>query len=155
MSSTGRTLNSDLIGVIPCAGKGGRLGLPIPKELMPLGHYGDADQKPMPMGDHILEQILDAGCHRVNFVVGPDKWPVVEHYGYHPKWASRYTPTFTYQMGSLGTGQAIAGLSSLVNQQDIVLYGMPDTLIAPNPFGSLVEVLADGVFNVAVTLFPT
>ena len=61
----------ELIGLIPAAGKGVRLGLPYPKELYPVirnNHY-------KPISQFVVDNLTNAGLKHIVFVVNA----VVDH----------------------------------------------------------------------------
>ncbi|MFJ8478464.1 hypothetical protein [Kitasatospora sp. NPDC094011] len=59
--------------VVPCAGRGSRLGLPFPKELVPAGPGGRVAI------DCALQLVADASDVRLLLVTGPDRRATVRH----------------------------------------------------------------------------
>jgi glucose-1-phosphate thymidylyltransferase len=68
-------MQEEIIGLIPAAGKGIRLGLPYPKELYPVirnNHY-------KPISQFVLSNMTTAGINHIIFVVNETK---------HRRWSS-------------------------------------------------------------------
>ena len=58
-------MTEDLIGLIPAAGKGLRLGLPYPKELYPIIR----ENRYKPVSQFVLENLTASGIHNIIFVI--------------------------------------------------------------------------------------
>src|SRR4030042_883046 len=66
-----------LIGLIPAAGKGLRLGLPYPKELYPIIR----DNRYKPVSQFVLENLIAAGGEHVVFVINETKHQLIGYFG--------------------------------------------------------------------------
>ena len=67
----------ELIGLIPAAGKGVRLGLPYPKELYPVirnNHY-------KPISQFVVDNLTNAGLKHIVFVVNETKHQLMGYFG--------------------------------------------------------------------------
>ena len=70
-------MDEEVIGLIPAAGKGIRLGLPYPKELYPViqnNHY-------KPISQFVLDNLTTAGLRHVVFVVNETKHQLIGYFG--------------------------------------------------------------------------
>ena len=127
-----------IYGLVPCGGKGLRLGLPFPKELLPQkgrDHYA-------PLIDHVVEKMRIAGAHRIVFVHGTSmKDGIVNHY-----------PDQTH------IGQNKPGFATVLGDfyehccpgpDDQILFGLPDTIFEGNPFPQMLRArgVVCGLFN--------
>jgi len=74
---------TDVIGVIPAAGRGTRISpLPLSKELFPVGFQdGPASSHPKVIGQYLLEQMTRAGIERCFIVLGDGKWDIPMYFG--------------------------------------------------------------------------
>src|SRR5262245_49491903 len=70
-------MNEELIGLIPAAGKGVRLGLPYPKELYPVIR----DNRYKPVAQFVLDNLKAAGLRHVVFVVNETKHQLLGYFG--------------------------------------------------------------------------
>jgi dTDP-glucose pyrophosphorylase len=67
----------ELIGLIPAAGKGVRLGLPYPKELYPVirnNHY-------KPISQFVVDNLVNAGLKHIVFVINETKHQLIGYFG--------------------------------------------------------------------------
>src|SRR5512139_1449887 len=67
----------ELIGLVPAAGKGVRLGLPYPKELYPIirdNHY-------KPISQFVLDNLLAAQIKHIVFVINETKSQLIGYFG--------------------------------------------------------------------------
>ena len=62
-------MSEELIGLIPAAGKGVRLGLPYPKELYPVIR----DNHFKPVSQFVLDCMTEAGIKHIVFVINETK----------------------------------------------------------------------------------
>src|SRR5512146_2735322 len=70
-------MNEEIIGLIPAAGKGVRLGLPYPKELYPVirnNHY-------KPISQFVLTNMTVAGVQHIVFVINETKHQLIGYFG--------------------------------------------------------------------------
>jgi glucose-1-phosphate thymidylyltransferase len=67
----------ELVGLIPAAGKGVRLGLPYPKELYPVirnNHY-------KPISQFVVDNLVNAGLKHIVFVINETKHQLMGYFG--------------------------------------------------------------------------
>ena len=70
-------MTQEMIGLIPAAGKGVRLGLPYPKELYPVirnNHY-------KPISQFVVDNLTNAGLDHIVFVVNETKHQLMGYFG--------------------------------------------------------------------------
>ena len=78
---------SNIVGIIPAAGKGTRLSpYPCPKELFPIGYQdfeinGVVQKRPKVISQYLVENIINAGAKRLFIVLGDDKEDIMKYYG--------------------------------------------------------------------------
>jgi len=133
-----------VVGIIPAAGRGTRLApLPFSKELFPLGYQrllinGKEQWRPKVVSQYIFEQMLFAGASKIFFVLGPGKHSIMEYYGDGHRWGVDIG--YLFQEEPKGLPFALGLLRAWINKEDVVLFGMPDTLIHPkNLLAKMVE----------------
>ncbi len=121
-----------LIGLIPAAGKGVRLGLPYPKELYPIIR----DNRYKPVAQFVLENLVAAGAKHIVFVINETKHQLIGYFGD----GSRFDCNISYVVqenhedpsGSTSPGLAHALHSAYHLIRDkTVLFGMADTIMEP------------------------
>ena len=148
-------MSESMIGLIPAAGKGMRLGLPYPKELYPVIRHN----RYKPIAQYIVENLTDAGVKEIVFVINETKHQLIGYFGNGQRFGCR----FTYVVQE-GRGDANAQSPGLAHALDAayhvvrgktVLFGMADTIIKPrNAFWHLREAIqpeeqmALGLFDV-------
>ncbi len=104
--------------IIPCAGKGTRLNIPFPKELMPV-EYGQV------LIDYSFDLLKSFGKVRVVIIINPEK---VEIMRYLQKYSDDFDIVFCYQKtGSKGMIGAIRSAKDLFLENNLLL--LPDTII--------------------------
>lgn len=133
---------SNLTVILPAAGKGTRLNLPYPKEILRLNN----DEA---LIDHSFNFFRDYGRKNVEFVVivNEDK---PELLSYLAKYKDRYNITFTYQNPSEKeyTG-AIKSASHLFGEHNLVL--LPDTLMTLSGESDLYELINSSLTETGFT----
>ncbi len=148
-------MSQELIGVIPAAGKGVRLGLPYPKELYPIIR----NNRYKPVAQYILENLVTSGVGHVVFVVNETKHQLIGYFGdgsrfgCHISYVVQEIREDNQRSTSPGLAHALDSAYHLT-QGKTVLFGMPDTIITPkNAFelllrnaGSADDVIL-GIFN--------
>lgn len=124
--------NLELIGLVPAAGKGLRLGLPYPKELYPIirnNHY-------KPVAQFVLENLLAAGLQHIVFVVNETKSQLMGYFGS----GARFNCHISYVIQEPLPGAEQSTSPGLANALDAayhltrgkwVCFGMPDTIMQP------------------------
>ena len=119
-----------IVGVIPAAGLASRMPkLPCSKEIFPVD-FEDRNGliTPKPMGMYILEQMLEAKVSRVLFVVRKEKWDIVQYFG----GGAEFGVPIAYLVQERLQGLPYAlDLARPWLQNELLLFGMPDTIILP------------------------
>jgi len=122
----------DLIGLIPAAGKGVRLGLPYPKELYPVirnNHY-------KPISQFVVDNLVNAGLKHIVFVVNETKHQLMGYFGS----GQRFGCTISYVVQEVVEGKTKSTSPGLAHALDsayhlikgkTVFFGMADTLMQP------------------------
>lgn len=129
-------VNKELIGLIPAAGKGERLGFPFPKELYPVIE----DNKYKPVSHYILENMTHAGVKHIAIVINETKHQLIKYFGN----GQRFGCDISYVIQELrdddpnktktpGLAEAMDTPYHLTKGK-IVFFGMADTIIRPKNF---------------------
>ena len=119
---------SKLTVILPAAGKGTRLNLPYPKEILRI-------DKEQALIDHSFDLFSGLGRDDVDFlvVINEEKTEIVK---YLSKYKSRYNVSFTYQNpDELEYTGAIKSAQHLFGENNIVL--LPDTILTLPKGGNL------------------
>lgn len=123
----------ELIGLIPAAGKGVRLGLPYPKELYPVirnNHY-------KPISQFVVDNLTNAGLRHIVFVVNETKHQLLGYFGS----GQRFGCDISYVVQEVVEGKTKSTSPGLAHALDsayhlvkgkTVFFGMADTLMQPN-----------------------
>lgn len=115
-----------IYGVVPVGGKGTRLSLPFPKEMLPQKGYDYYN----PLMNHIVDKMLMAGADKIILVHGTEyKQSIVDYYLGNNK-------VTNIKQGTPGFAQILYDFYAQIKpkQDDKILVGMPDTLFDGNPF---------------------
>ncbi len=121
-------------GVVPAAGRGSRMQpLAFSKELLPVGTRLESQpsgmvERPRAVSEYLLERMIRAGATRFCFVISPGKSDILEYYG-----ASFGGVPIVYvvQPAAAGLCDAIFCAAPLVDADDELLLGLPDTVWFP------------------------
>jgi len=125
-------MKEDLIGLIPAAGKGIRLGLPYPKELYPVirnNHY-------KPISQFVVDNLTNAGLEHIVFVVNETKHQLMGYFGN----GQRFGCNISYAVQEVIEGRTKSTSPGLAHALDsahhltsgkTVFFGMADTLMQP------------------------
>jgi len=122
----------EIIGLIPAAGKGVRLGLPYPKELYPVirdNHY-------KPISQFVINNLTLAGIHHVVFVINETKHQLIGYFGdghrfgCHISYVVQETTNGEERSTSPGLAHALDSAYHLI-QGKTVFFGMADTIMQP------------------------
>lgn len=118
-------------GLIPVGGKGLRLGLPFPKEMLP--QKGHLEYKPLIA--HTVDKMVEAGAGYIVFVHGQEyKQEIVDYYHQsnflHIK---QERPGFAMVLLDF-----VETIRSLTNT-DQILFGLPDSIYEGNPFVNMLK----------------
>ena len=131
-----------IIGQIPAAGKGTRLHpLPFSKELYPIGYQnveidGEEKLRPKVVSQYLLNHMVSAGAEKIIVTLGPGKYDIMDYYGA----GERFNVDIMYNFQSQASGMPFALDLSFkwLKEEDIVIFGMSDTIIEPqNSFKAL------------------
>lgn len=138
--------DEEMIGLIPAAGKGVRLGLPYPKELYPIirnNHY-------KPIAQFVLDNLLEAGLEHVVFVVNESKHQLIGYFGDGHRFGCNIS--YVVQEPRMRDGQSTSpGLADALDaayhltRGKTVFFGMADTIMQPqNAFARGYELAQPG-----------
>jgi glucose-1-phosphate thymidylyltransferase len=149
-------MNEEIIGLIPAAGKGLRLGLPYPKELYPVirnNHY-------KPISQFVLSNMTLAGVHHIVFVINETKHQLMGYFGDGHRFGCNisYTVQETTNGHDKSTSPGLAhALDSAyhLTKGKTVFFGMADTIMQPNDVFKNAFASAQPEDNVILVLFET
>ena len=117
-------------GIVPAAGQGSRMQpLAFSKELLPVGSRSDGErERPRAVSEYLVERLVLGGADRLCFVISPGKSDILEYYG-----GSVFSADVFYavQPHPAGLCDAVFRAAPLVNPDDRVLVGLPDTIWYP------------------------
>jgi glucose-1-phosphate thymidylyltransferase len=146
----------ELIGLVPAAGKGLRLGLPYPKELYPIIH----DNRYKPVAQFVVENLTSSGVQHVVFVVNESKHQLIGYFGD----GSRFGANFSYVVqeqrednhasSSPGLAHALNAAYHLTSNKT-VCFGMADTLMQPKAVFRLLLEAAQPADDAILGLYST
>jgi hypothetical protein len=123
-----------IYGLLPVGGKGMRLALPFPKELLPQKGFNRYN----PIINHVVGKMEDAGAERIVFVHGEEfKEGIRSHYS---------GPNYIHiKQTKPGFAMVLKDFVDAIplKDEDIVLFGLPDSIFEGNPFRDMV--LKDGI----------
>ena len=127
----GHAHQTELIGLVPAAGKGLRLGLPYPKELYPIIQ----DNRYKPVAQHVIENLVAAGARHVVMVVNETKHQLIGYFGSGKRFDCHLSYVFQEHVtagikASGGLAEALDAAYHLTRGKD-VLFGMADTIVQP------------------------
>lgn len=146
----------EVVGVVPAAGLATRMPkLPCSKEVFPVGFRADdrGSVAPKPMGLYVLEQMIRAGVSRVMFVIRQGKWDIPGYFG--DGRAYGVETVYLVQEMLLGLPYAL-DLARPWLRDELILFGMPDTIILPDDAGcQLVARHRTTGADVTLAAFPT
>ena len=146
---------NDLIGLIPAAGKGSRLGLPFPKELYPTIH----NNQYKPVANYMVDYLALAGVNHIVFVINESKQQLIEYFGS----GRNFNCNFSYVVqekfsskpsSSPGLANALSSAYHLIKDKT-VLFGMADTIFEPADAFKVALASLDQETDVVLCLFPT
>ena len=125
-------MNDHMIGLIPAAGKGVRLGLPYPKELYPV----ISDRQYKPVAEFVLDNLRQAGLKHIVFVVNEAKHQLIGYFGGGRRFGCDVTYAVQEARGdsnhssSPGLAHALDSAYHLTAGKT-VFFGMADTIMQP------------------------
>jgi len=117
-------------GVIPAAGEGKRIQpLAFSKELLPVGVCEiDHTRRPRAVSDFIVERMVLAGASKLCFVISPRKDDILRYYS---SGFDNVSIFYTVQPQALGLCDAVFRSAPVIQSEDEVLIGLPDTVWFP------------------------
>lgn len=155
MSSVFSSISSDVVGLVPAAGWGNRLGsLPCSKEIYPIEVLdGQSASNGVKVASHyLLESMHEAGIQRAFVILRDGKWDIPSYWrdgeriGMHLGYLMMKHP--------YGTPFTLDQAYPFVRDHTIAL-GFPDTIIQPSDtFVHLLEQLRSTEADVVLGLFP-
>lgn len=125
-------MSEELIGLIPAAGRGVRLGLPYPKELYPVIR----DNRYKPISQFVVNNMTVAGIRHIVFVINDTKHQLVGFFGdghrfnCHLSYVVQEQRTQGGKSTSPGLSDALDSAYHLVRGKT-VCFGMADTIMQP------------------------
>jgi len=149
-------MNNEMIGLIPAAGKGVRLGLPYPKELYPVIR----DNRYKPVAQFVLDNLTAAGLHHVVFVVNETKHQLLgyfgngQRFGCHISYVVQETTNGVDASTSPGLAHALDSAYHLTCGKT-VYFGMADTIMQPTDVFARAFQASSADDDVILVLFPT
>lgn len=124
----------EVVGLIPCAGRGSRLGLPFSKEMFPDVYQGA--YRPVIM--YTVEAMRQAGIEHLIFTINPGKTDLLRYLGNGRQFGASFSYVIHPEPRSLP--ESLDEAYHLV-QGKTVAFAMPDTVITPQSF--MADLLAD------------
>lgn len=117
----------ETVGLIPCAGKGSRLGLPFSKEMYPDVH--SKEYRPIIM--HTIDSFKQAGITDIIITFNPNKKDILNYLGN----GKQYDLNISYCMHPIPKSlpESLNESYHLIKNKRVV-FAMPDTIISPNNF---------------------
>ncbi len=149
-------MSEELIGLIPAAGKGLRLGLPYPKELYPIIR----DNRYKPVSQFVLENLTASGVRHIVFVINETKHQLIGFFGSGKRFGCQISYVVQEsdddERGSTSPGLAHA-LDSAYHlvRGKTVCFGMADTIITPQDVFVHIWAAAAPDDDILLGLFPT
>lgn len=122
----------ELVGLIPAAGKGVRLGLPYPKELYPIIH----NNRYKPVSQYVVENMTASGIHHIVMVINETKHQLIGYFGD----GHRFGCSMSYAVQEpreTDSGSTSPGLADALDSAyhlirgKAVCFGMADTIMNP------------------------
>jgi glucose-1-phosphate thymidylyltransferase len=120
----------NMIGIIPCAGRGSRLGhLPFSKELFPLGKKDRQGKESIKVtSEYLIDHMLDAGITNIHFVLRNGKWDIPSFYG--GGMCFGFSATYHIADYAYGVPFSVYQVTKNAGDKDVIL-GFPDILFKP------------------------
>jgi glucose-1-phosphate thymidylyltransferase len=146
----------ELIGLVPAAGKGLRLGLPYPKELYPIIR----NNRFKPVAQYVLTHLTTAGLQHIVFVINETKHQLIGYFGN----GQRFGCSISYVVQEANNDQDKSTSPGLAHALDsayhltrgkTVFFGMADTIMKPEDVFAQVWMAAQPHDDVILALFPT
>lgn len=118
-------------GIIPAAGAGSRIQpLAFSKELLPVGSCVESGrERPRAVSEYLVERMIRGGADKLCFVIAPGKGDILQYYGSR-LWGADIA--YVVQPNPGGLCDAVFRASAVVNEDEPVLIGLPDTIWFPD-----------------------
>jgi glucose-1-phosphate thymidylyltransferase len=149
-------LTETIVGLIPAAGKGVRLGLPYPKELYPIIR----DNRYKPVAQFVLDNLAAAGVRHTVFVINESKHQLIGYFGDGHRFGCQISyvvqepPDHLDRSTSPGLAHALDSAHHLI-EGHTVFFGMADTIMQPRDVFRQGYTAAQPEDDVVLVLFPT
>jgi len=149
-------MDEEMIGLVPAAGKGLRLGLPYPKELYPIIR----ENRYKPVAQFVLDDLVCSGIRHVVFVINDTKHQLIGYLGDGRRFGTNISYVVQDQRG-VENGAASPGLANALDSAfhltrgKTVFFGMPDTIMSPDGIFAQLQDSADVDDDVVLGLFST
>ncbi len=149
-------IQEELIGLIPAAGKGLRLGLPYPKELYPVirnNHY-------KPISQYVFENLTNARIGHIVFVINETKHQLIGFFGNGERFGCDVSYVVQEQRETKDKSTS-PGLAHALNaayhltKGKTVFFGMADTIMQPKDAFARAYAQAQPDDDVILVLFST
>jgi glucose-1-phosphate thymidylyltransferase len=117
-------------GIVPAAGRGSRIQpLAFSKELLPVGSRNeDGTDRPCAVSEYLVERLILGGADKICFVISPGKSDILEYFGDHYGSARL---AYVVQPDAAGLCDAVFRASTVIDDREDVLVGLPDTVWFP------------------------
>ncbi|NHC43571.1 NTP transferase domain-containing protein [Bacillus sp. MM2020_1] len=117
----------ETVGLLPCAGKGTRLGMPFSKEMFPDVH--NENYRPVIM--YTIDAMKRAGIKHIIITVNPNKTDLLNYLGNGKQFGIDLTVCIHPEAKSLP--QSLNEAYHIIKDKKVV-FAMPDTVIEPRDF---------------------
>lgn len=151
-------MSEELIGLIPAAGKGVRLGLPYPKELYPVIR----NNRYKPVAQFVVDNLTLAGLRHIVLVINETKHQLVGYFGNGQRFGCNISYVVQEALNGDGVVQSTSpGLAHALDSAyhlirgKTVCFGMADTIMQPETVFTDVLRAAHEDDDVILALFPT
>jgi glucose-1-phosphate thymidylyltransferase len=149
-------MREELIGLIPAAGRGLRLGLPYPKELYPIIR----DNRYKPVAQFVVDNMTAVGLRHVVFVINETKHQLMGYFGNGHRFGCHFSYAVQEQRNG-GEGSTSPGLADALDSAyhlvrgKTVCFGMADTIMRPQDVFAQAHRAGNSDDDVVLALFPT
>lgn len=115
------------VGLVPCAGKGSRLGLPFSKEMFPIIHNDEYT----PIITYTIQAMKKAGIKHIIFTINPQKGDLLRYLGNGEQFGMKFTYCIHPVPRSLP--ESLYEAIHLIQDKNVV-FAMPDTFVQPTDY---------------------
>jgi glucose-1-phosphate thymidylyltransferase len=149
-------MDEELIGLIPAAGKGVRLGLPYPKELYPVIRYN----RYKPIAQFVLDNLTTAGLKHVVIVINETKHQLIGYFGDGHRFNCNISYVVQERSNQVKTSTS-PGLAHALDsgyhltKGKTVCFGMADTIMRPEDVFARSLITSSKDEDVVLVLFKT